>query len=149
MKKCPECYSSNNRITPLLNPKECLENHTQYNCSTCGRCICIEKDDKRHLQRWNFPFKSFDMAMLYLRSAEVSTLKCCGIYEIISSSGRTSYKIFKTDEDFKTYLQKSKKKTRHQNALFSSKNFKSFDKNQIRKLTSKEVTQYLQEKNKD
>jgi len=34
-------YSDNNRITPLLNPMECLENHIQYICGTCGRCICI------------------------------------------------------------------------------------------------------------
>ena len=25
-KMCPECYASNNRITPLLGPLECLEN---------------------------------------------------------------------------------------------------------------------------
>lgn len=27
---CEECYSDENRITPLLNPLDCLENHTQY-----------------------------------------------------------------------------------------------------------------------
>lgn len=48
---CKECYSDDNRITPLLNPMECLENHTQYICGTCGRCICIECDKKRGLQR--------------------------------------------------------------------------------------------------
>ena len=41
---CEECYSDENRITPLLNPLDCLENHTQYICGTCGRCICIEHD---------------------------------------------------------------------------------------------------------
>lgn len=25
---CIECYSDNNRITPLLNPRECLEKTT-------------------------------------------------------------------------------------------------------------------------
>lgn len=44
---CQECYSRENRITPLLNPLECLENHRQYICGTCGRCICIEADPKR------------------------------------------------------------------------------------------------------
>lgn len=29
-KMCEECYSDENRITPLLNPLDCLENHTQY-----------------------------------------------------------------------------------------------------------------------
>ncbi len=42
---CEECYSYQNRITPLINPKECLQKHTQYICGTCGRCICIEKDE--------------------------------------------------------------------------------------------------------
>ena len=67
---CKECYSDNNRITPLLNPRECLENHTQYICGTCGRCVCIEHDKKRGLQRWNFPFKSLEIAKLYLRTAD-------------------------------------------------------------------------------
>ena len=44
---CMECYVDENRITPLLNPLDCLENHTQYICGTCGRCICIEHDPKR------------------------------------------------------------------------------------------------------
>ena len=29
---CKECYVDNSRITPLLNPFDCLENHTQYIC---------------------------------------------------------------------------------------------------------------------
>ena len=66
---CMECYVDENRITPLLNPLDCLENHTQYICGTCGRCICIEHDPKRGLQRWNFPFKSLEIAKLYLRTA--------------------------------------------------------------------------------
>lgn len=49
---CRECYVDESRKTPLLNPLECLENHTQYICGTCGRCICIEKDPNRGLQRW-------------------------------------------------------------------------------------------------
>ena len=27
---CEECYVNESRITPLLNPIECLEHHTQY-----------------------------------------------------------------------------------------------------------------------
>lgn len=64
---CMECYIDENRITPLLNPLDCLANHTQYICGTCGRCICIEHDPKRGLQRWNFPFKSLEIAKLYLK----------------------------------------------------------------------------------
>ena len=67
---CEECYSDKNRITPLLNTLDCLESHTQYICGTCGRCICIEHDPNRGLQRWNFPFKSLEIAKLYLRTAD-------------------------------------------------------------------------------
>ena len=66
---CEECYVNESRITPLLNPIECLEHHTQYICGICGRCICIEHDPKRGLQRWNFPFKSLEIEKLYLRTA--------------------------------------------------------------------------------
>ena len=70
---CNECYSNQSRITPILEPEKCLRNHTQYICSICGRCICIEMDEKRGLRRWNFPFKTADIAKLYLRVAEVCT----------------------------------------------------------------------------
>ena len=69
---CVECYVDENRKTPLLNPLDCLENHTQYICGTCGRCICIEHDPHRGLQRCNFPFKSLEIAKLYLRTADYS-----------------------------------------------------------------------------
>ena len=96
---CVECYTGHNRITPLLNPLECLKNHTQYICGTCGRCICIEHDTNRGLQRWNFPFKSLVIAKLYLRTADYSMKKACGIYEIKSKNGRCSYKIFPDVEE--------------------------------------------------
>ena len=69
---CMECYVDENRITPLLNPLDCLENHTQYICGTCGRYICIVHDPHRGLQRWNFLFKSLEIAKLYLRTADYS-----------------------------------------------------------------------------
>ena len=90
---------------------DCLENHTQYICGTCGRCICIEHDPKRGLQRWNFPFKSLEIAKLYLRTADYSTKKSCGIYELKSENGRLSYKIFADSEDLLLYLKKNKGKT--------------------------------------
>lgn len=46
--ECIECYSDENRITPLLELRNCLENNKQYICGTCGRCICIDKDEKRN-----------------------------------------------------------------------------------------------------
>ena len=87
---CEECYSDENRITPLRNPLDCLENHTQYICGTCGRCICIEHDPNRGLQRWNFLFKSLEIAKYYLRTADYTTKSSCGIYEIENSKGRVS-----------------------------------------------------------
>ena len=61
---CEECYVDESRATPLLRPRDCLESHTQYVCGTCGRCICIEHDPKRGLQRWNFPpFEGFVYAI--------------------------------------------------------------------------------------
>lgn len=78
---CKECYSQNSRITPILEPEKCLRNHTQYICSTCGRCICIDHDEKRDVYRWNFPFKALDIAKLYLKTAEIVCQGICGIYE--------------------------------------------------------------------
>ena len=74
---CMECYVDENRITPLLNPLDCLENHTQYICGTCGRCICIEHDPKRGLQRW-LSYKIFadsEDLLLYLKKNKGKTCK--------------------------------------------------------------------------
>ena len=78
---CEECYADENRITPLLNPLDCLKKHTQYICGTCGRCICIEHDHKRGLQRRDFPFHSLEFAKLYLR-ATGDTIKKCAVFMI-------------------------------------------------------------------
>ena len=75
IKCCEECYSANSRVTPLLNPERCLKNHTQYICGTCGRCICIEKDSKRGLMRWNFPFKTLEIANLIVVYTSLKTTK--------------------------------------------------------------------------
>ncbi|WP_242622120.1 hypothetical protein [Olsenella sp. Marseille-P4559] len=109
---CVECYADESRATPLLNPQDCLENHMQYICGTCGRCICIEHNPKRGLQRWNFPFKSLEIAKLYLRTADYSMKRPCGIYEMRSESGRLSYKIFADAEDLRLYLRRNRGKAR-------------------------------------
>lgn len=146
MSECRECYSSNNRITPLLKQRECLENHIQYICGTCGRCICINKDERRGLQRWNFPFKTLEIAKLYLRTAEVSTGIPCGIYEITSIKGRKSYKIFKDVEELNVYLSKNKQKLCAQmKPVFQRDKYEESQDAQIRRLTREEVENYLQE----
>lgn len=144
---CKECYVDQNRVTPLLNPVECLENHTQYICGTCGRCICIEYDPNRGLQRWNFPFKSLEIAKLYLRTADYSEKKPCDIYELKSENGRISYKIFASNEDLKLYLKKNKGKTCEKMvSVFSVEKYQEFPNTQVRKLTAEEVETYMKER---
>lgn len=144
---CEECYSDNARITPLRNPLECLENHTQYICGTCGRCICIEHDPNRGLQRWNFPFQSLEIAKLYLRTADYSVKKSCGIYEIISETGRISYKIFSDSEELHLYLKKNKgKMCKTCKPVFQLPEYREYANTQVRKLTPDEIQKYLSER---
>ena len=146
---CKECYVNKNRVTPLLNPIDCLENHTQYICGTCGRCICIEHDKKRGLQRWNFPFKSLEIAKLYLRTADYTTKKPCGIYEILSENGRLSYKIFEDEESLKIYLKRNKGKTcETMKPAFIVDEYREYKNTQVRKLTPDEVDRYMSERKK-
>lgn len=144
---CEECYSEENRITPLRDPVNCLKNHTQYICGTCGRCICIEHDPKRGLQRWNFPFSSLETAKLYLRTADYTMKKSCGIYEIKSESGRLSYKIFADICDLHLYLSKNKGKSCTDMApVFTKGEYREYAGTQIRKLTSAEIQRYMSER---
>ena len=143
---CKECYVNESRITPLLNPRECLENHMQYVCGTCGRCICIGETEKG-LQRWNFPFQSSEIAKLYLRTADYTMKKCCGIYEIKSAKGRTFYKIFADENDLRSYLKTNKDKTCPAGVLvFSQSEYREFPNTKAKKLTAAEVKTYLNEK---
>lgn len=144
---CKECYVNQSRMTPLLNPIDCLENHTQYICGTCGRCICIEHDKKRGLQRWNFPFKSLKIAKLYLRTADYTTKKPCGIYEILSENGRLSYKIFEDEESLKIYLKRNKGKIcEKMKPVFIVEEYQEYENTQVRKLTPDEVKKYMSER---
>lgn len=142
-----ECYVDQNRITPLLNPIECLKNHVQYICGTCGRCICIDHDPVRDLQRWNFPFKSLEIAKLYLRTADYTMKKSCGIYEIKSENGRFSYKIFEDGESLKTYLKRNKEKTcETMKPVFIVDEYREYENTEVRKLTPEEVEKYMSER---
>ncbi len=144
---CKECYTNENRITPLLSPLDCLENHTQYICGTCGRCICIEHEPHRDLQRWNFPFKSLMIAKLYLRTADYTMKKPCGIYEIKSNGGRISYKIFAESADLQMFLKKNKDKIcEAMKPVFCVEEYKEYPNTQVRKLTSDEIQKYMSER---
>ena len=143
---CTECYADEDRVTPLLNPEECLKNHTQYICGTCGRCICIDRT-KNRLQRWNFPFKSPAIAKLYVRTADYTMKKSCGIYEIKSASGRIFYKIFSDEAGLQTYLQNNKDKTcSGTKPLFSQSRYREFPNTQVRRLSDDEALRYMSER---
>lgn len=143
---CPECYSEKSRITPLLKAEDCLKNHTQYICGTCGRCICIERDKTRGLQRWNFPFKSLEIAKLYLRTADYTMKKSYGIYEITGRDGRKSYKIFADISDLENFLKKNKDKfCEEMSPIFEVGEYKEYPNTEVRKLTEGEIKLYLEE----
>ena len=133
---CKECYVEQSRITPLLNPIPCLEGHTQYVCGTCGRCICIE-----HTQR------GLQIAKLYLRSADFTMKKACGIYEIKSTKGRVFYKIFADEEALKNFLKKNKDKSCDEmKPIFSMNSYEDFTNTKVKKLDIDEVEKYLSER---
>lgn len=145
---CPECYSNKKRVTPIYHPIDCLSEHTQYICGTCSRCICIQKDKIRNLYRWNFPFKSLEDAMLYLRTAEYTLKSSCGIYEFKLDKDRKSYKIFQKRADVVAYLKKNKDKKCNKLPVYKTKKFQEFPNTEIRKLTSAEIKDYLLEREK-
>ncbi len=147
--ECIECYSEKSRITPLLEPRNCLENHKQYICGTCGRYICIDRDEKRNVHRWNFPFKSLEIAKLYLRTADFSMKKPCGIYEISNNKGRKSYKIFADITDLKTYLNKNKDKSCNlMRPIYLKEDYQEFLYTRVKFLERDEIVQYLFEQEK-
>jgi hypothetical protein len=144
---CKECYADNNRATPLLNPEECLHHHRQYVCNSCGRCICVAVDAKGRF-RAKFPFKSLDVAILYLRAAEVVLQKPCEIYEIVNDKGRKEYKIFPSELELNDYLHNNKQKRRTSaQPLFVSSRYTASTSQQLRMLTKGEIEKYLKERN--
>ncbi|HQH30604.1 MAG TPA: hypothetical protein PK900_06915 [Spirochaetota bacterium] len=146
---CQECHSKYKRITPLINPESCLRNHRQYICSTCGRHICADIDGNGRF-RALFPFKTLEIAKLYLRSAEVILEKACGIYEIENDKGRKFFKIFSSDEDMNAYLSKNRgKKCKTQKPLFKTEYYKNYEDNQLRKISAKETDIYMEEKTRE
>lgn len=109
--------------------------------------MCIEHAPKRGLQRWNFPFKSFEIAKLYLRTADYSMKKPCGIYELKNENGRFSYKIFADSGDLLIYLKKNKGKTcKDMKPIFIMEEYREYANTQIRKLTSDEIQKYISER---
>ena len=146
---CKECYADDSRASPLLDPLSCLQNHTQYICGTCGRCICIERDPKRGSQRWNFPFKTLEIARLYLRTADFTMKRSCGIYELEDISGRVCCKIFADDDALKQYIAKNKHKVcRAMKPVYTAGAYKEYPDTQVRRLTADEIEKYMSERAK-
>ena len=84
---------------------------------------------------------------MYLRTADYSMKKSCGIYEIESENGRHSYKIFASDKDLQLYLKKNQGKIcKCMKPIFTVAEYKESANTQIRKLTSNEVQQYMSER---
>lgn len=143
---CPECYSENSRITPLLDPEHCLQNHMQYVCSTCGRHVCIDvKGEMR--ARCFMPFSSLATAKLYLKCAEILSNSLCGIYEIQDKkSGRKSYKIYSKKEELVKYLKSNPGKICSKlEPLYVSEKYVPVKDEQIKRLNENEVQIYLEE----
>ena len=142
-----ECYRMENTQKPRLGNKECLENHQQYICGTCGRIICIDEHPTRKLRRWNFPFKSLEVAKLYLRTADYTTKRNCGVYELINENNRKSYKIFIDDNEMRIYLKNHKdKKCTNNKAQFKAPEYKKYASTEIRKLNKIEAENYHNKK---
>lgn len=99
------------------------------------------------MQRWNFPFKSLEIAKLYLRTADYSMKKSCGIYELKSKNGRLSYKIFADNADLLAYLKKNKDKTcKDMKPVFIIEEYREYANTQVRRLTSDEIQKYMSER---
>ena len=89
---CMECYVDENRITPLLNPLDCLENHTQYICGTWEGAIALNMTPNVDYPFGIVPFKSLEI-LLYLRTVDYST-KSFVVYELKMKMAVLSDKIF-------------------------------------------------------
>ncbi|EEP27473.1 hypothetical protein GCWU000342_02167 [Shuttleworthella satelles DSM 14600] len=84
---------------------------------------------------------------MYLRTADYTVKKPCGIYEIKSEKGRISYKIFVDNKDLQMYLTKNKGKVcETMKPVFSVEEYKEYPNTQVRKLTSGEMRKYLSER---
>jgi hypothetical protein len=143
---CQECYSEHPRITPLKGAQDCLTNHLQYICSTCGRVICIGPKGAKKA-RCLMPFGSLEQARLYLKAAETMLEDVCGIYELIYKRGDKRYRVFKNSDDLKAFLKRTPTvKCENYEPVHISSIYHPVSPDQIRHLTREEVQQYLSER---
>ncbi len=107
---CKECYINNSRITPLLNPVDCLSHSTQYMRNMRALYLYRTGFEKRAAEMEFSLSVSGTGKALSAGTADVAMKKSCGIYEIKSSRGRISYKIFPGEEELQSYLKKNRNK---------------------------------------
>lgn len=144
--QCTECYAENPRITPLKGAAECLQNHRQYICSQCGRMICIDlKGEKR--ARCFMPFGTLEIAMWYLKAAEILNDGPCGIYELIYKRGEKRYRIFRNQEELQEFLKGNKDvRCERSEPVYISEKYIKIKEDQIKYLETDEIAKYLTER---
>lgn len=99
------------------------------------------------LRRWNFPFKTLEIAKLYLRTADVTMKKACGIYKMKNNKGREFYRIFADDDAMRDYLRRSKGMLcEGRKPEFKVDSYREYPNSQIRKLSASEVEKYMSER---
>ena len=102
---------------------------------------------KKDYRDGTLPFKSLGITKLYLRTADYTIKKSCGIYEIKNNKGRISYKIFADAEDVEVYLKKNKGKfCDKMSSVFSVREYREFPNTEVRKLDSNEIEKYMAER---
>ena len=82
-----------------------------------------------------------------MRTADYTMKKSCGIYELKSEKGRTSYKIFSSNEELRLYLKKNKEKIcEKMEPVFKVEEYREYPDTQVRKLTFDEIKKYMLER---
>lgn len=143
--RCKECHSEQSRVTPLKGAEDCLKRHRQYVCSTCGRTVCIDLSGEKRA-RCFMPFSSLEIAMLYLKPAEIINKGLCGIYELIYKRGDKRYRIFRNNGELKKYLKSNPAvKCEKEEPVYISDKYSPVDDLQIRYLNESDIKTYLEE----
>ena len=75
--------------------------------------------------------------------------KPCGIYELVNSKGRKSYKIFVSIDDLKIYLSKNRDKICElMKPIYIREKYEEFPNTKVKLLNEEEVERYLTEQSK-
>ncbi|MCX8054987.1 MAG: hypothetical protein N3A67_04905 [Ignavibacteria bacterium] len=129
----------------MKGAEDCLKRHRQYVCSTCGRIVCIDLAGERRA-RCFMPFGSLEIAMLYLKAAEILTQGLCGIYELTYKRGDKRYRIFRNIEELNKFLKTNPEvKCEKKEPVYISEKYVPVNDSQIKYLNESEIKTYLDE----